>query len=138
MLIQDVFFLSLIITCNTSTPSLFFFSWTFNKTGRLGKQIPFYFTETLEAHRPDRSETILNQAKNETLATACKSKQEDVLENICLPYHPASGLMQILHFDWLRYYRSVSNSHRVPKFAGFVNLFIWFYSQIDKYIYIYI
>ena len=39
--------------------------------------------------------------------------------------------MQILHFDWLRYYRSVSNSHRVAKFAGFVNLFISFYSQIN-------
>ena len=37
--------------------------------------------------------------------------------------------MQILHFDWLRYYRSISNSHRVAKFAGFVNLFISFYSQ---------
>ena len=47
----------------------------------------------------------------------------------------ASGLMQILHFDWLRYYRSISNRHRVPKFAGFVNLFIWFYSQINIYIY---
>ena len=36
--------------------------------------------------------------------------------------------MQILHFDWLRYYRCISNSHRVVKFAGFVNLFISFYS----------
>ena len=34
--------------------------------------------------------------------------------------------MQILPFDWLRYYRSISNSHRVAKFAGFVNLFISF------------
>ena len=39
--------------------------------------------------------------------------------------------MQILHFDWLRYDRSISNSHRVAKFAGFVNLFISFYSQIN-------
>ena len=39
--------------------------------------------------------------------------------------------MQILHFDWLRYYRSISNSHRVAKFARFVNLFISFYSQIN-------
>jgi len=39
--------------------------------------------------------------------------------------------MQILHFDWLRYYRSISNSHRVAKFAGFVNLFISFYCQIN-------
>ena len=39
--------------------------------------------------------------------------------------------MQILHFDWLRYYRSISNSHRVAKFAGFGNLFISFYSQIN-------
>ena len=37
--------------------------------------------------------------------------------------------MQILHFDWLHYYRSISNSHRVAKFAGFVNLFISFYSK---------
>jgi len=41
--------------------------------------------------------------------------------------------MQILHFDWLRYCRSISNSHRVAKFAGFVNLFISFYSQIYIY-----
>ena len=41
--------------------------------------------------------------------------------------------MQILHFDWLRYYRSISNSHRVVKFAGFVNLFILFYSQINTF-----
>ena len=37
----------------------------------------------------------------------------------------------MLHFDWLRYYRSISNSHRVANFAGFVNLFISFYSQIN-------
>ena len=37
----------------------------------------------------------------------------------------------MLHFDWLRYYRSISNSHRVAKFSGFVNLFISFYSQIN-------
>ena len=34
--------------------------------------------------------------------------------------------MQILHFDWLCYYGSISNSHRVAKFAGLVNLFIFF------------
>ena len=39
--------------------------------------------------------------------------------------------MQILHFDWLRYYRSIGNSHRVAKFVGFVNLLISFYSQIN-------
>ena len=39
--------------------------------------------------------------------------------------------MQILHFDWLRYYRSIGNSHRVAKFAGLVNPFISFYSQIN-------
>ena len=39
--------------------------------------------------------------------------------------------MEILDFDWLRDYRSISNSHRVAKFAGYVNLFISFYSQID-------
>ena len=49
-------------------------------------------------------------------------------------YHPTSGLMQILRFDWLRYYRSRSNSHRVAKFAGFVNLFISFYSQINIFL----
>ena len=28
--------------------------------------------------------------------------------------------MQILHFqDWLRYYGTISNSHRVVKFVGF-------------------
>ena len=37
--------------------------------------------------------------------------------------------MQILHFDWLRDYRSISNSHRVAKFAGFVNLFVSFFSE---------
>ena len=46
-------------------------------------------------------------------------------------YHLTSGLMQILHFNWLRHYTSISNSHRVAKFAGFVNLFISFYSQIN-------
>ena len=39
--------------------------------------------------------------------------------------------MHILHFDWLRYYRSISNSHRVAKLAGFVNLFTSIYSQIN-------
>ena len=32
-------------------------------------------------------------------------------------YHPTSGLMQILHFDWLRYQGTISNSHRVAKLA---------------------
>ena len=50
---------------------------------------------------------------------------------ILYKYHPTSGLMQILHFDWLCYYRSISNSHRVVKFAGFVNLFNSFYSKIN-------
>ena len=55
-----------------------------------------------------------------------------ILQYYCYYYfHPTSGLMQILFFDWLRYYRSISNSHRVVKFAGFVNLFILFYSQIN-------
>ena len=30
--------------------------------------------------------------------------------------------MQILHFNWLRYYRTITNSHRVAKFAGFENI----------------
>ena len=38
-------------------------------------------------------------------------------------YHPTSGLMQILHFDWLCYHRSISNSHRVAKFAKFAVFF---------------
>ena len=42
--------------------------------------------------------------------------------------------MQILHFDWLRYYRSISNSHQVAKFAGFVNLFILFYYQMNIFL----
>ena len=29
------------------------------------------------------------------------------------------------------YYRSISNSHRVAKFTGFVNVFISFYYQIN-------
>ena len=45
-------------------------------------------------------------------------------------YHPTSGLMQILYFDWLRFFKSISNSYRVAKFTGFVNLFISFYFQI--------
>ena len=40
-----------------------------------------------------------------------------------LQYHPTSGLMQILHFDWLRYQWSNINSHRVAKFAGFSFVF---------------
>ena len=57
-------------------------------------------------------------------------KKDDVML-MCYQYHPTSGLMQILHFDWQRYYRSISNSHGVAKFTGFVNLFISFYSQIN-------
>ena len=34
-------------------------------------------------------------------------------------YHPTSDLMQILHFDWLRYQWSNSNSQRIAKFATF-------------------
>ena len=45
--------------------------------------------------------------------------------------------MQILHFDWLRYYRSISNSHPVAKFAGFVKLFISFYSQINVFLFLF-
>ena len=42
-------------------------------------------------------------------------------------YHPTIGLKQILHFDWLRYYGTISNGHRVAKFAGFSFVF----SQIN-------
>ena len=38
-------------------------------------------------------------------------------------YHPTSGLMQILHFDWLRYQGTIRNGHRVAKFAGFSFVF---------------
>ena len=40
-------------------------------------------------------------------------------------YHPASGLMQILHFDQLRYQRTINNSHQVAKFflANFIIAF---------------
>ena len=51
-------------------------------------------------------------------------------------YHASSGLMQILHFDWLQYYKSINNSHQVAKFAGFVNLFISFYSQINIFFFL--
>ena len=29
-------------------------------------------------------------------------------------YHPTSGLMEILHFNWLHYSRTISNSPRAP------------------------
>ena len=32
-------------------------------------------------------------------------------------YHPTGGLMQILHFNWLRYQRTISNSPRIAKLA---------------------
>ena len=38
-------------------------------------------------------------------------------------YRPTSVLMQILHFDWLRYQGTISNSHQVAKFAGFSFVF---------------
>ena len=39
-------------------------------------------------------------------------------------YHPTSGLMQILHFDCLRYYRSISNNRRLWAGACNSNLFL--------------
>ena len=30
--------------------------------------------------------------------------------------------MQILHIDWLRYYKTISDSHRVAQFVGSENL----------------
>ena len=44
-----------------------------------------------------------------------------ILNNIVTgyQYHPTSRLMQILHFNWLLYQRTISNSYRVAKFAGF-------------------
>ena len=32
---------------------------------------------------------------------------------------PTSGLMQVLHFNWLHYLRTIGNSSRVAKFRGF-------------------
>ena len=44
----------------------------------------------------------------------------DVSKSILAEYHSTSELMQFLHFDSLRYYRSISNSHRVPvAFSGY-------------------
>ena len=43
--------------------------------------------------------------------------------NIRDQYHQTSGVMQILHFDWLRYQGTKSNSHRVAKFPGFSLVF---------------
>ena len=46
--------------------------------------------------------------------------QSDWLSNsytISHQYHPTSGLMQILQFDWLRYQMTISNSHRAAKLA---------------------
>ena len=34
-----------------------------------------------------------------------------------IQYHPTSGLMQILQFDWLWYQMTINNSHRVAKLA---------------------
>ena len=41
------------------------------------------------------------------------------LHVIVYQYHPTSGLKQILHFNWLRCQRTISNSSRVAEFAGF-------------------
>ena len=49
-------------------------------------------------------------------------------DTITIQYHPTSGIMQILHFDWLRYQGTISNSNRVAKFAGFSFVF---FSQIN-------
>ena len=75
---------------------------------------------------------------NPSMLTRRKRNKGEALDpgtvKVYIKYHPTSGLMQILHFDWLRYYRSISNSHRVAKFAGFANLFVSFYSQINIFL----
>lgn len=42
-------------------------------------------------------------------------------------YHPTSGLMRILHFNWLRYSRTIGDNPRVANFSGFS-----FYCQINS------
>ena len=82
VLIQDVFFLRLVFTCNTITSSLLFlFSLTLIRKVFLENKYLLLHRNT-RVHRPVRSETILNQAENKTLANACKTNvQENVLES---------------------------------------------------------
>ena len=83
----------------------FFFSWTLIRQVVLESKYLLPHRNT-RAHRPDRSETILNQAKNETLATACKSKQENVLENSnefgLAPYPEMLVLEMLVNWQSLR------------------------------------
>ena len=75
------------------------------------------------------------------LQYACTSPRDKLLISFCqlylwptqtvrmylslYQYHPTSGLMQILHFDWLSYQETISDSHRVAKFASFSFVFFF-------------
>ena len=56
------------------------------------------------------------------MITAVDQYQTSRYCSLCvLQYHPTSGLVQILNFNWLRYSRTI-NSPRVAIFTGFENL----------------
>ena len=40
------------------------------------------------------------------------------LQLLLYQYHPTSELMQILHFNWICYWGTITNTHRVVKFAA--------------------
>ena len=52
-----------------------------------------------------------------------QKKSDSQNENSWFQYHPTGGPMQILHFDWLCYQGTVSNSYRVAEFFGFSFVF---------------
>ena len=94
----------------------------------VGKQITFtfyFFPPSTKPRSPNSNWNRIEEPRENQLwlmflppfSNCCNSYQ----------YHPTSGLMQILHFDWLRYYGTISNSHRVAKFAGFS----FFFPQIN-------
>ena len=63
-----------------------------------------------------------NEKRNIMLKTQLFSLGHQYVDT-AVQYHPTSGLMQILDFDWLCFQWSNSNSHRVAKFAGFPFVF---------------
>ena len=52
-----------------------------------------------------------------------QKKSDSQNENSWFQYHPTGRPMQILHFDWLCYQGTVSNSYRVAEFFGFSFVF---------------
>ena len=58
---------------------------------------------------------VLSKLPACSITRQCTLKREPIVNQ----YYPTSGLMQILHFDWLRYKGTISNSHRVAKFTVF-------------------